>query len=137
VGSLLVGTAEDMAQGRLYRKRLGGGMRQAGVLAAAGLIALEEMPARLAEDHANAQLLAQGLNRIPGIRVAHRVQTNIVIFDIGGTGLDTAVFSARLKERGVLINGIDPAHMRLLTHYDAGRQACQRTLEVIAEASEK
>jgi threonine aldolase len=135
IGSLLVGTAEDMAQARLYRKRLGGGMRQAGVLAAAGLIALKEMPARLSEDHANAQLLAQGLDRIPGIHVTHRVQTNIVIFDISGTGLDTTMFSARLKERGVLINGIDSTHMRLLTHYDAGRQACERALTAIEEVA--
>jgi threonine aldolase len=82
-------------------------------------------------------MLAQGLDRIPGIRVTHRVQTNIVIFDISGTGLNTAVFSARLKERGVLINGIDSTHLRLLTHYDAGRQACERALEVIAEVGEK
>ena len=135
IGSLLVGTAEDMAQARLYRKRLGGGMRQAGVLAAAGLIALEEMPGRLSEDHANAQLLAQGLDRIPGIRIAHRVQTNIVIFDISGTGLDTTMFSARLKEHGVLINGIDSTHMRLLTHYDAGRQDCERALSAIEEVA--
>jgi len=135
IGSLLVGTAEDMAQARLYRKRLGGGMRQAGVLAAAGLIALKEMPARLSEDHANAQLLAQGLDRIPGIHVTHRVQTNIVIFDISGTGLDTTMFSARLKEHGVLINGIDSTHMRLLTHYDAGRQDCERALSAIEEVA--
>jgi threonine aldolase len=114
VGSMLAGTAEDIAQGRLYRKRLGGGMRQVGVLAAAGLIALEEMPQRLAEDHLNARLLSDGLARIPGIRVTHEVQTNIVIFDISGTGLTTARFSAGLKERGVLMNGIDSTRMRLL-----------------------
>jgi len=83
VGSMLVGGSEDIDRGRLYRKRLGGGMRQVGVLAAPGLIALEEMPERLAEDHANARLLAEGLSKIPGIRIdPAKVQTNILIFDM-------------------------------------------------------
>jgi threonine aldolase len=135
VGSLLVGAAEAMARARLYRKRLGGGMRQAGVLAAAGLIALEEMPKRLGEDHRNARFLADALSRIPGISVTHRVETNIVIFDVSGTGLGAAEFSARLKERGVLINGINATQMRLVTHYDADRQACDRALAVIEEVA--
>ncbi|HXG32050.1 MAG TPA: low-specificity L-threonine aldolase [Bryobacteraceae bacterium] len=137
VGSLLVGSAEDMARGRLYRKRLGGGMRQAGVLAAAGLVALEEMPARLREDHANARWLASELARIPGIRITHEVQTNIVIFDVAGTGLSSVEFSRRLKERGVLINGVGPARLRLVTHYDAGRAACERALAAIAEVAHR
>jgi threonine aldolase len=135
VGSMLVGASEVAGQGRLYRKRLGGGMRQAGVLAAAGLIALEEMPKRLGEDHKNARFLADALSQIPGIRVPHNVQTNIVIFDVGGAGLTTSEFSARLKSRGVLINGINPTQMRLLTHYDADRAACERALTVIEEVA--
>jgi threonine aldolase len=135
VGSMLVGTAADMARGRLYRKRLGGGMRQAGVLAAAGLIALEEMPKRLGEDHENARFLAEALARIPGIRIPHEVQTNIVIFDVSGTGLPSSEFSARLKECGVLINGINPTQMRLLTHFDADRTACERALEAIGQVA--
>jgi threonine aldolase len=110
-------------------------MRQAGVLAAAGLIALEEMPKRLGEDHKNARFLADALSQIPGIRVPHNVQTNIVIFDVGGAGLTTSEFSARLKSRGVLINGINPTQMRLLTHYDADRAACERALTVIEEVA--
>src|SRR6185437_15814268 len=83
VGSLLAGTVKDIARGRLYRKRLGGGMRQAGILAAAGLIALEEMPHRLGEDHANARFLAEEIAKMPGVSLdPSRVQTNIVIFDI-------------------------------------------------------
>lgn len=136
VGSMLVGAAEDMARARLYRKRLGGGMRQAGVLAAAGLIALEEMPARLKEDHANARWLASELEQIPGIRVTHEVQTNIVIFDVAGTGLTSAEFSRRLRERGVLINGIGTTRMRLVTHYDAPRSACERALAAIEEVAQ-
>jgi threonine aldolase len=135
VGSMVVGTAADMARGRLYRKRLGGGMRQAGVLAAAGLIALEEMRKRLREDHENARFLAEALARIPGIRIPHEVQTNIVIFDVSGTGLPSSEFSARLKECGVLINGINPTQMRLLTHFDAGRTACERALEAIGQVA--
>jgi threonine aldolase len=135
VGSLLVGSAEAIGRGRLYRKRLGGGMRQAGVLAAAGLIALEQMPARLCEDHENARLLAEGLQRIPGIAVPHTVQTNIVIFDVGATGIPTAEFSARLKARGVLMNGVTGTLMRLVTHYDGSRAACERALEVVAEVA--
>jgi threonine aldolase len=133
VGSMLAGKAEAIAQGRLYRKRLGGGMRQVGVLAAAGLIALEEMPKRLAEDHLNARFLSDGLARIPGIRVTHEVQTNIVFFDIRGTGRTTAQFSAGLKERGVLMNGIDATRMRLLTHHDVDRPACERALGTMEE----
>jgi threonine aldolase len=130
-GSMLAGAAEAIAQGRLYRKRLGGGMRQVGVLAAAGLIALEEMSKRLAGDHANARFLAEAISRLPGLRVTHRVETNIVIFDVSGTGMTTAEFSAALKSRGVIINGINAAEMRLLTHYDADRAACERALAAI------
>jgi len=135
VGSLLVGTREAMARGRLYRKRLGGGMRQVGVLAAAGLIALEEMSKRLEEDHRNARFFAEELGRIPGMSVVHRVETNIVIFDVSGTGLDSAEFSRRLKEKGVLINGIDARQMRLLTHNDVDRAASERALKAIEETA--
>jgi threonine aldolase len=134
-GSMLVGTAEDSARARRYRKRLGGGMRQAGVLAAPGLIALEVMSKRLEEDHANARFLAGELNRTPGIRVTHQVQTNIVIFDVAGTGLAAAEFSRRLKERGVLINAVDERRLRLLTHHDADRAACERALAAVGETA--
>jgi threonine aldolase len=135
VGSLLVGSEEAIAQARLYRKRLGGGMRQAGVLAAAGLIALQEMPARLGQDHENALLLAGALSRMPGIQIVHKVQSNIVIFDIAGTGLTTAEFSARLKSRGVLINGVAGTLMRLVTHLDASREDCEHALTALAEVA--
>ncbi|MCS6954244.1 MAG: low-specificity L-threonine aldolase [Bryobacteraceae bacterium] len=136
VGSMLVGSAEDMGRARLYRKRLGGGMRQAGVLAAAGLIALEQMPARLGEDHANARWLASELARLPGIRLVHEVQTNIVIFDVAETGLTSAEFSRLLQKRGVRINGVGPSRMRLVTHYDADRAACERALAAIEEVAQ-
>jgi threonine aldolase len=134
-GSMLCGSGEAMERARLYRKRLGGGMRQAGVLAAAGLIALEEHPKLLARDHSNARFLAEGLASIPGIRVnPDAVKTNIVIFDVSETGFTSSEVSARLKQRGVLINGINARQMRLLTHYDVDRAGCERALAVVAEA---
>jgi threonine aldolase len=135
VGSLLAGTAEAIARGRLYRKRLGGGMRQAGVLAAAALVAIEETPQRLCADHANARYLAAGLARIPGVEIdPAAVETNIVIFDISRTGLESGEISARLKQRGVLINAVGPCHMRAVTHYDVDRRGCETALGAIAEA---
>jgi threonine aldolase len=134
VGSMLAGTAAAIARGRLLRKRLGGGMRQAGVLAAAALIALEESPQGLAEDHRKARLLAEGLAGVPGIRVdPAAVQTNIVIFDVSGTGMASAEISAKLKERGVLINGINPWTMRAVTHYDVDEAACRAAVGELAE----
>lgn len=135
VGSMLAGSADAIARGRLYRKRLGGGMRQAGVLAAAGLVALEEIPKRLADDHANAKFLAEGLARIRGIHVdPSKVMTNIVVFNVSGTDLVSAEISLRLKQRGVLINGINEREMRAVTHYDVDRAACQTALGAIAES---
>jgi threonine aldolase len=134
VGSMLAGTKETIAQARLYRKRLGGGMRQAGVLAAAGLVALEETPKRLPEDHRNARFLAEGLAGIRGIQLDPKsVQTNIVIFDVSGTGIAAADLSARLKQRGVLMNAVNPRQMRAVTHYDVDRAACELALQAVAE----
>ncbi len=134
VGSMLVGPRKLMEKGRLLRKRLGGGMRQAGVLAAAGLIALEKMPARLGEDHANAQWLAGELAGMPGIGLeAGRVVTNIVIFDVAGTGLNAGDFCERLKARGVLMIPFGPTLVRAVTHYDAPRAACEGAMEQVRE----
>jgi threonine aldolase len=135
VGSMLVGSTVAMARARLFRKALGGGMRQAGVLAAAGLIALEEMPARLGEDHANARLLAQAAARHKAEIDLTTVQTNIVIFNLRGGG-DAAAFCAALKERGVLASGIGPRAVRLVTHYDVSREDCERAAEVVGEVLE-
>jgi threonine aldolase len=132
VGSMLVGSKDFIVKARIYRKALGGGMRQAGILAAAGLIALEKMPLRLHEDHANAQMLAQGLAQIGGIKIdPKKVQTNILVFNITGTGMNTADFSRKLAEKNVLAAGIDPENMRFATHMDVSREDCQKTLEVV------
>lgn len=133
-GSMIVGTEEHMKKARLYRKRLGGGMRQVGILGAAGLIALETMPHRLSMDHENARMLAAGLAEIAGIRVITPVPaTNIVIFDVSGTGKTSAEISAALKLRCVLINGINPATMRAVTHYDVTAGHCAQALTALGE----
>ncbi len=134
-GSMLCGTAKAMDEARLLRKRLGGGMRQAGILAAAGLIALEESPKGLAADHANAQLLARGLAAIDGIAIdPAKVHTNIVIFDVSGTGMDAAAFVAALQDRGVLSGATGPASVRFVTHCDVSTEQCRIALEACAEA---
>jgi len=127
VGSMLVGTGEAMDRARLYRKRLGGGMRQAGILAAAGLIALEQMPSRLHEDHANARLLGDGLAKLD-LKVK-RVETNIVIFEVA----DAAAFTGQLKKAGVLANAVGPDGVRFVTHYDVSTAECQTALGAVEE----
>jgi threonine aldolase len=134
-GSILAGPAPLIAKGRLYRKRLGGGMRQIGVLAAACLVALEQSPRKLFDDHCNAKFLAEGLSRMPGIQIdPARVQTNIAVFDVTGTGVAPATVSARLRDRGVLMNAINDRQVRAVTHYDVDRDACARALEMVAAA---
>ncbi len=134
VGSMLAGTVEDIEQGRLYRKRLGGGMRQAGILAAAGLLALEDGPAHLATDHQNARYLAEELHRIPGIGISpSEVRTNIVIFNISGLGMTSAEFSKALKARGILANGVGPRHVRMVTHRDVTRGECEQAIGAVEE----
>ncbi len=133
VGSLLVGTAEMIDRGRIYRKALGGGMRQAGILAAAGLIALEEGPKKLAADHANAKFLAEGLAHIPGFKIdAAKVQTNIVMCDVPGIGMTAYELADRLRPKGVLASGYGPQLIRFVTHMDVSREQCAEALEIIA-----
>ena len=128
VGSMLLGTRAFIDEARVIRKMLGGGMRQAGVLAAAGLIALEESPKRLDEDHANAKLLAEGLAALPGVKIdPEKVVTNIVIFDVAGTGMSADTICMRLKEQGVLASGFGSS-IRMVTHYDVSRSDIERAL---------
>jgi threonine aldolase len=132
VGSMLVGSKTFIEKARVYRKAMGGGMRQSGVLAAAGLIALEKMPARLKEDHDNARLLAEGLAEIRGIKLdAKKVRTNILVFSVVGTGMNTAEFSRKLAEKKVLAAGIDMEQMRFVTHNDVNREDCGKVLETV------
>ncbi len=131
VGSILVGSREYIDRARSFRKALGGGMRQAGILAAAGLIALEEMPARLPEDHANARYLAQALSTLPGIEIdLESVQTNIVIFTLAKQG-DAAALAAALKTNGVLCGTVGEHSVRFVTHRDVDRTACEAAIETL------
>lgn len=133
VGSMLVGSMAAMERARGFRKALGGGMRQAGVLAAAGLIALHDMPGRLHEDHSNARLLAEAVAAQPGAEIdLAAVQTNIVIFTLRN-GCDAASFVAALKQKGVLASAIGSHAVRFVTHYDVDRAACERAASIVAK----
>ena len=133
VGSVVCGSREFTARARRWRKMLGGGMRQVGVLAAAGLVALEQMVERLAEDHANAKRLGEGIARFPGLRVdLARVQTNIVIFFV--ERLDGAAMLVReCVARKVKIHQIGPASIRCVTHKDVDREDIDRALQAFTE----
>ena len=121
LGSIVAGSREFIEEADRCRKRVGGGMRQAGIIAACGIVALEKMVDRLADDHRNAQLLAQGLNLIPGLSVdMESVETNMVYVDHSATGLSTSEILARFKAAGVLASGRPPSHFRLVTHRHYG-----------------
>jgi threonine aldolase len=124
VGSVLVSSADRIAAGRLWRKRLGGGMRQAGVLAAAGLYALDHHVARLAEDHEHARLLAKRLGVDPGT-----VETNMVVLD----DVAAPVIAEAAKARGVLVSQVSARRIRLVTHLDVDRAGVDRAADVLAE----
>ena len=133
VGSLLVGSAELMERARIYRKALGGGMRQAGILAAAGLIALEQGPQKLVVDHANARFLAEGLAQIPGIKIdPNKVQTNILMCEVSGTGMTSYELAQNLAAQNVLASGFGPQFIRFVTHLDVSREECAQAVEVVA-----
>jgi len=133
VGSMLVGSREFIDRARVTRKHLGGGMRQAGVLAAAGLIALEETPKLLHRDHENAKHLAEGLARIAGISIDPKVVvTNILIFDVTETGRTAADICAALAKEKVLCSPTGKFKIRMVTHYDVDRASIDRALTAVA-----
>ncbi len=129
IGGVLAGSGEFIAQAWRWKQRLGGAMRQAGIIAAAGVYALENNVGRLAEDHANARLFADLLAGVPGIAVKpEAVETNIVFFDVGGTGLTADQVAERLADHGVRIGPMGEGLMRAVTHLDV-------TTEQVAEAA--
>src|SRR5439155_12447372 len=133
VGSLLCGSEEFVARARKMRKMLGGGMRQAGIIAAAGIYSMECMVERLADDHANAKALARGLAELPMVELdPDAVDTNIVIFDVRG---DWMAFHRSLKQAGVLASVYGPARLRMVTHYGIGRADIDETLERARQAA--
>ena len=134
VGSMIAGSREFIERCRSIRKMLGGGMRQAGVLAAAGLVALEKGPKRLQVDHDNAKLLANQLASIPGITLnPAKVQTNIVIFDLKKSGSSSGDFLKALAQRGVLAVPVDSDKVRMVTHLDVDRNDVERAASVVGE----
>jgi threonine aldolase len=135
VGSMLVGSRDFIAEARIGRKMLGGGMRQAGVLAAAGLVALEETPKILHVDHENARRLAEGVAQIKGVSLdPKKVATNIVILDVKGTGRTAEQVCALLERRGVLCQtGAGKYDVRMVTHYDVNRAGIDRAIAVTQE----
>jgi threonine aldolase len=130
VGSLLLGSAALMAEARRLRQLFGGGMRQVGVLAAAGLVALESLIPRLADDHANARILSDALGRCAGARVTPAA-TNIVVAQLEGRGAPEV--ASALKARGVLASAMDRTTLRLVTHHDVSRAECEQAAAVLAE----
>jgi threonine aldolase len=132
VGSLVCGSGDFVMRARKARKMVGGGMRQAGIIAAAGIVAIEEMVDRLADDHANARALAEGIATIPGIKIdPATVQTNIVIFEL--EGIERTALQQAMRERGVLSTGVPPK-VRLVTHYGIERTDIDEALERMREA---
>ncbi|MCY4623443.1 MAG: aminotransferase class I/II-fold pyridoxal phosphate-dependent enzyme [Chloroflexi bacterium] len=134
IGSALCGPADFIANARMWRKMLGGGMRQSGVIAAAAIVSLESMVPRLAEDHQNAKRLAAGLAGIPGISIdPERIETNIVIFEwVGGPH---AAFMAKLAEAGGLASSSGAPKVRMVTHYGINAEDIDDALEGIREAA--
>ncbi|MCF6097110.1 low-specificity L-threonine aldolase [Thermovorax subterraneus] len=138
VGSIVAGSREFIKKARKFRKMLGGGLRQAGFLAAAGIVALEKMAGRLKEDHENAMLLAEGLNAIPGIFIdMETVQTNIVICDISGLKINASEFAKRLLKKGIKINGGSGYLVRFVTHYGIEKDDILRTIKAVKEVAEE
>ncbi len=136
VGSLLCGSREFIDRARRIRKTLGGGMRQAGIIAAAGIVAMETMIDRLAEDHRNAQVLADGLKPIDGIRVQQaRRRTNMVFFEVQGGAPRAASFEAALKHRGVLVSARNATVFRAVTHYGIEAADVDRAIAAAREAA--
>ena len=136
VGSLLVGTCDFIERSRKFRKILGGGMRQAGIIAAPGIVALEKMIDRLKEDHRNAENLAKGIAKIEGIQINLKfVQTNIVCFDITGLGISTDYFVLKLKENGILALPLNKKKVRMVTHRGIEKEHIKKSVEVIENIS--
>ena len=134
VGSMIVGTREFIERCRSIRKMLGGGMRQAGVLAAAGLLALEKGPERLRIDHDNAKSLATQVATVPGMTLnPEKVQTNIVIVDVKKSGWSSADFLKALATRGVLAVPVDNEKVRMVTHLDVDRSNIEKAAKIIRE----
>jgi threonine aldolase len=133
-GSLLAGTRDVVARATRHRRMLGGAMRQVGIFAAAGIFALDHNMARLADDHANARLIADRLARSRRIAIEPAsVQTNILVFGLTADAPDAATLVAKARERGILINALGPRTVRAVTHLDVSRDQCARAADVLVQ----
>src|SRR6266571_9396504 len=138
VGSVLAGSAAEITRAVRARRMFGGAMRQSGILAAAGLYALDHHVAGLAEDHANARLIAERIAGIPGITLhLATVQTNIIVFQLAPGLPDAAAITARAKDAGLLISALGPRTLRAVTHRDVARDSCRRAADLIAKLIEQ
>jgi threonine aldolase len=134
IGSVVCGTQDFINQARRARKLIGGGMRQAGIMAAAGIVALNEMVERLADDHANAKKLAEGLANIPGISVdPEHIKTNIVFIEITCSDMTAEELVNLLNEKGVRISASGPQRLRAVTHYHISSDDIDYTLSAFAK----
>jgi len=134
IGSMVVGDKLFIERARRIRKLLGGGMRQAGIIAAAGIIALEQMVDRLREDHRNAKILSEELATIEGITInPETVQTNIVLFEVGNLGVDAKQFIARLNVYGVKASNYGGSRVRMVTHRGINREDIKEALRAVEE----
>ena len=134
VGSILSGSEEFIKAARKWRKRLGGGLRQSGIIAAPGLIALTKMKDRLILDHKNARLLAEGIQNIYGLQVANQIDTNIIIVDVSGKNMNSNQFVERLKGQGVLAGTFGNYFVRFVTHFDVSKEEIEKALASIEKA---
>src|SRR5271165_1534283 len=138
VGSMIVGSKEFIERARVFRKMFGGGMRQVGVIAAAGLVALEKSPARLHEDHAKAKHLAQGIAQIPGLKIdPASVKTNIVIFDCSAAGMNAVELCDALHERDIWAQDTAINSVRMVTHWNVSRSGIERAIEELRNVVQK
>lgn len=131
VGSIIAGNKEFIQKARKWRKRLGGGLRQVGMIAAPGLVALNTMRDRLSEDHENAQLLASGLATISGIKVVNEVDTNIVVIDVSELNMNSTIFVEKLKENDILAGTFGPNLVRFVTHFNVTSEDIKHALKII------
>ena len=137
VGSIIAGDIEFITKARKWRKRLGGGMRQAGVIAAPGLIALTKMKDRLGEDQWNARVLAEAIESTPGMKLARQPETNIVVADVAGLNITSDVFVERLRSEGVISGTFGPTFVRFVTHYDVSEDQIQEAIEAISKVAKQ
>lgn len=135
VGSIIAGSSDFIKSARKWRKRLGGGMRQAGIIAAPGLIALTKMKDRLGEDQWNARILAEGIESIPGMKLARQPETNIVVADVTDLNITSEAFVEKLRSEGVISGTFGPTFVRFVTHYDVNEDQIQKAIEAIAKVA--